>query len=86
MLKEFEPALESLKTATELAPNNLMAWASYASACKFTGKADEQKMAEAKVVELVEKSKAEEPEEPADEPEAEEPEAGTSLLDINIPE
>jgi tetratricopeptide (TPR) repeat protein len=35
MLKEFEMAAASLKTATELSPKNLQAWFSYARACNM---------------------------------------------------
>ena len=85
MLKEFEAAMDSLNRATELAPNNLLAWASYASACKYAKQPDEQKKAEEKVLKLIEQQKAEQPEEDP-EPEPEEEATSTSLLDTQIPE
>jgi len=85
MLKEFEAAMASLSRATELAPNSLLAWASYASACKYAKQPDEQKKAEEKVLKLIEQNKAEQPEEEP-EPEPEEEDTSTSLLDTHIPE
>lgn len=84
MLKDFEAAMDSLNRATELAPNNLLAWASYATACKYAKQPDEQKRATEKVLKLIERNKAEQPEEP--EPEPEEEAANPSLLDTQIPE
>lgn len=42
MLKEFDAAADSLKTATRLNPNNLFAWASYANACDRAGRTAEK--------------------------------------------
>jgi tetratricopeptide (TPR) repeat protein len=86
LLKEFDEAVESLGTATRLAPNSLMAWASYANACKYAGKTDEHNRAIEKVKGLAaqNKEKEAEPEEP--QPEAEEKPGNTSIQNIEIPE
>ncbi len=75
LLKDFEGAVESLKTATELAPKNLQAWLSYASACKYyadrIGDDDkraaiqtEMKAAVEQAKQLAEQSKSQQKEEP----------------------
>jgi hypothetical protein len=86
LLKKFDAAVESLDTATRLAPNSLLAWASYANACKYAGKSDEHLKALEKVERIAARSEAEQPEE--EEPEAlPEPDpASPSLLDITVPE
>ncbi len=52
LLKEFDAAMASLKTATEMAPNNWLAWASYAAACKRAGnnEAFEEAAAKARLI------------------------------------
>ncbi len=89
LLKEFEAATESLHKAIQLSPHSLSAWISYASACKYAGKTDEQNKAIKTVQQLIEQNKAKNPDEPA--PEAElEPEPKTPsiqpLKDFVIPE
>ncbi len=84
LMKEFEDGAASLKTATELAPQNLQAWLSYANACnmcatrlKQASYETELKRAMEKVKQLAERSKkaveenpsATETEEPAEAPE-----------------
>lgn len=86
LLKEFDAAAESLNTATELAPNSLLAWASYATACQYAERPDEQQKAEEKVRKLIEQNKADQPEEPEPQPEPETTPATPSLLDTEIPE
>jgi len=87
LLKEFEAAMASLSKATELAPNSLLAWASYATACKYAKQPEERKKAEEKVLKLIERNKAKQTEEPKPQPEPEEePVAKTSLLETEIPE
>jgi tetratricopeptide (TPR) repeat protein len=88
MLKEFDAAMESLKTATELSPNNLFVWSSYATACKFAGDTGELQRAVEKAKQLIEKNKAEAPEEEAATPEPAigEDDQPKSLQDITVPE
>ncbi len=64
LLKEFDDAVASLKTATEQAPNSLLAWVSYATACKYAGLAEESAAAIAKARALAERNKPEEEEVP----------------------
>jgi tetratricopeptide (TPR) repeat protein len=87
LLREFDAAVETLNKATQLAPNNIFAWASYATACRYAGKPDEQQKAMEKVKHLAEQNKVEEPEvpEPQPNPEAAEP-TNKSLQNITIPE
>ena len=79
--------MESLNTATELAPNSVLAWASYANACKYAGKTEEQSRATEKAKHLIEQNKSKQPEErePLPEAVAAEP-TSLSLQDIVIPE
>ena len=87
LLKEFDAAMASLNKATELAPNSLLAWASYATACKYAEQPEERKKAEKKVLKLIERNKAKQTEEPEPQPEPEEePATKTSLLETEIPE
>ncbi|MEA2068098.1 MAG: hypothetical protein U9P12_02745 [Verrucomicrobiota bacterium] len=82
LLKEFEAAVQSLETATEQAPNSLLAWASYATACKYAGLTEESERAIAKARKLAERKQPEEQEET----EIEEVEAKeTSLEEITVP-
>ena len=57
LLKEFDAAVASLNTATKLAPNNVLAWASYANACKYAGKSSDLSRAKEKVEHLIEQRK-----------------------------
>lgn len=84
MMKEFDAAVDSLNTATEMVPNSWRAWVSYANACKYAGKTAEQQRAMEKMKHLIEQSKAENPEEEEAQSEAT-PEA-QALQDISIPE
>ena len=86
LLKEFDAAAESLSTATELAPNSVLAWASYANACKYAGKSGEQLRATEKAKHLIEQNQSKQPEEEEPLPEPEEKPTSQSLLDITIPE
>ncbi|MBT8042015.1 MAG: hypothetical protein KJN98_02495 [Pontiella sp.] len=61
-LKEFEDAAKSLKTATELAPNSLLAWATYAAACKYSGMDEERDAAVAQARKLAERNQTEDEE------------------------
>lgn len=84
LLKEFDESAKSLKTATEQAPNSLLAWASYATACKFAGLTDEYEAAVEKAKKLAERSKPEEVEKV--EKETIEPKKAESLKEITVPE
>lgn len=84
MMKEFDAAVDSLNTATEMVPNSWRAWVSYANACKYAGKSSEQERAMEKIKRLIEQNKVENPEEEEVLPEAT-PEA-QALQDISIPE
>jgi len=86
MLKEFDAAVQSLQTATELAPNNQMAWGSYAIACKYAGKSAEAIKALKKTKQLTERNKvAAEAEEKTAEEEVEIP-TNSALEDLVLPE
>lgn len=84
MLKEFDAAVESLKIATQQAPNSLLAWASYAQACKYAGLTDEYDEAVAKARKLAEQNQAEPDEEKTVEEIA--PMKEQSLQEISVPE
>jgi tetratricopeptide (TPR) repeat protein len=87
MLKKFEIAMESLKTATGLSPNNLKAWLSYANACKFAGNTDGYMQAIQKAKQLIEENRTKAPEEEVIQPEATKEETQPeSLLDLTVPE
>jgi tetratricopeptide (TPR) repeat protein len=86
MLKEFDAAVESLNTATKLAPNSVLAWVSYANACKYAGKSDEQSRATEKAKHLIEQNKSKKPEEQEPLPEALEESTNASIENIEIPE
>lgn len=58
MTKEFDAAVQSLETATQMAPNNQMAWASYAIACNYAGNSEEAKKAMERALQLAEQNKA----------------------------
>ncbi|VGO13260.1 hypothetical protein PDESU_01816 [Pontiella desulfatans] len=60
LLKEFDAAVQSLKISTEQAPNSLLAWASYATACKYAGLTEESKQAIEKAKKIAERNKPEE--------------------------
>jgi tetratricopeptide (TPR) repeat protein len=64
MLKEHDAAVASLKIATGLAPQNVLAWSSYARACKIAGLSEEGDAAMAKARALTERNKVEEKPEP----------------------
>ena len=86
MLKEFDDAVTSLETATQQAPNSFMAWATYATACKYAGLTTEYDDAMAKAKKLAERNR-EQAEENEIKEEAELPAAKeTSLEDISVPE
>ena len=85
MLKEFDAAEDSLRTATELVPNNWMAWVSYAGACERSGNRAERDRAIEKVKQLAEQNKSEARVEEEEElPEVET--SSKSLQDIAVPE
>lgn len=87
LLKDYDAAVETLGTATKRVPNSLFAWASYATACKYAGKTNEQQIAIAKVKELAEQNKAEEPATPEPKPAEQTAEpTNKALKDITIPE
>ncbi len=89
MLKKFDAATEALATATELAPNNLQAWLSYANACKFSGNTEEANRAIETVKQLVDKIKSsntEEEQTALPEPSINDEQKNQSLLDIKVPE
>ena len=87
MLQEFDDAILSLETATDLAPNNQLAWASYAAACKHAGKTEEAEAAIQKVKRLIERNKEAqmEDEQPAED-EVEETPTNPALKDMVVPE
>jgi len=87
MLKEFDAAADSLDIATQLAPNNLFAWVSYANACGRAGRTAEKQKAIEKAKAIVDGMAKEHEEEEVEEaqPDATEAEA-TTLQDITIPE
>lgn len=87
LLKEYDAAVDTLATATKQVPDNLFAWASYATACKYAGKTEEQQRAMEKVKHLAKRNKEDVPEtpKPKAEPETNEPVA-KALQDITIPE
>ncbi|WP_372807073.1 tetratricopeptide repeat protein [Pontiella sp.] len=64
MLKEPDAAVASLKIATRHAPQNALAWSSYARACKIAGLSAEADIVIAKARELAERNKVEEIPEP----------------------
>jgi tetratricopeptide (TPR) repeat protein len=57
MMKNFDGAVEALKIATELAPKNLLAWSSYAQACKYAGRPDEERKAIQQALQILQKKK-----------------------------
>ncbi len=83
LLKDFEPAVQSLKTATEQAPNSFMAWASYATACKYAGLSEERDKAIEKAKALAARNRVEEETETPDMEEIEVKEK--SLEEIAVP-
>ncbi|MDF7824569.1 hypothetical protein P4B35_11135 [Pontiellaceae bacterium B12227] len=85
MLKEFDAAVASLKTATEQAPNSFMAWATYASACKYAGLTAESEEAVDKAKKLAERNRSANEVEVEEEEEAA-PAKATSLEEITVPE
>ncbi len=86
LLKEFDAAMESLHTATQLVPNSLMAWLSYANACKYAGNTSEKDKALEKAKRLAEQNRSNTPEKPEALPEPEAESTTTSLEDITVPE
>ncbi len=86
MLQEFDAAADSLATATQLAPKNLMAWVSYAKACSRAGRSAEKQRAIEKANALAGERMLEDIEEEEDL----KPDTGTakttSLQDITVPE
>ena len=87
MMKEFDAAEKSLLKATELVPNNWMAWVSYAGACERTGNTAERDRAIEKAKELAEQNKSEALEDEEEVlPEAADDAAPKSLQDIQVPE
>jgi len=88
MLKEFDAAADSLDTATQLAPNNLFAWVSYANACGKAGRTAEKQAALEKAEALVEKMGEENGVNAGDEEEVQSAAEAkpTALQDITIPE
>ena len=87
LLKEFDGAVASLNYATRLTPNSILAWISYANACRYAGNMEEQQRAQDKVQALAAENR--------EEAEAAEAEAKIqpdskgvtqSLQDITIPE
>ena len=88
MLQEFDAAVASLKTATQQAPNSLLAWATYATACNYAGLTTESENAIGKVKKLVERNREKAKEEDAGDVKKTkaEPLKATSLEDIIIPE
>lgn len=84
MLKESDEAMKSLKIATEQSPNSLLAWASYAAACKQAGQDQDYEAALAKAKKLAERQPEEKTEEVAlPEPQADKKEL--SLEEIAAP-
>jgi tetratricopeptide (TPR) repeat protein len=88
MLKDFEAAALSLKTATELAPDNWYAWAGYANVCNRLGRTVERDEALQAMKALSEEmTQPADVEEPATEAEPVPAEKKTqSIQDIEIPE
>ncbi len=87
LLQEFESAKVSLKTATELVPNNWMAWISYARACERVGDITERDHAIDKARQLAEKSKSESTDQEEETlPDVTNEAAPTLLQDMQIPE
>jgi len=95
LLKNFDGAVDSLKTATKVSPNSIQAWVSYANACqiksKYTDEAalksalkSEAEMAIAKANDIAERSRKDLPEEPAAVPESETA-SEDSLDDLMVP-
>lgn len=64
LLNEFDAAVQSLVVATKQAPDNLMAWISYATACKYAGLTEERDRAIQKARALADRNKPEEAETP----------------------
>ncbi len=87
LLREFPAAVETLKTATQQVPNSVLAWASYATACKYAGLPAEAKQAAEKTKSLMERNKAQAEKEakqaPEPEPETKSEKAG--LEDMAVP-
>jgi tetratricopeptide (TPR) repeat protein len=96
LLKNFDGAIESLKTATKVAPNSIQAWVSYAGACQMKSRYVEDDIQRAELrneaetaieqaKEIAERNRQEMPEEtiPVPEDESEEPEQ--SLEDLVVP-
>ncbi len=83
LLKEFDDAVQSLEKATEQAPNSLLAWASYATACKYAGLTEESEKAIDKARKLAERNRPVEEEKPV-EPEKIDPKA-PALEEITVP-
>ncbi len=96
-LKDYEAAATSLKTATELAPKNLLAWRSYVGACYYCSqrlkdpdkqayyKAEMEKAIE-EVKKLMDRQKKNEKEEPASDDLLPEEPTDQNLQDLTLPE
>ncbi len=82
-LREFDDAIVSLNKATQLSPNNIFAWASYANACKYAGDSAGRAKAEEKLKSLAANQKTEEPTEVV--PEIDQTES-KPVQDMTIPE
>ena len=96
LMKNFDGAIDSLKTATKLSPNSIQGWISYASACymKSSYTEDAVQRAELKSTalaaidrakEIAERSKKEVPEEDIPVPESEMETPRQTLEDITAP-
>jgi tetratricopeptide (TPR) repeat protein len=96
LLKNFDAAIESLKTAKKVAPNSIQAWVSYASACQMKARyidddiqrAELRSEAEAAIEqakEIAERNRQEMPEETVPAPEVEPEEPEQSLEDMVVP-
>ena len=86
MLKQFDEAEVSLKTATELAPDSVQAWLSYASVCKLSKNDEEYNRAVKKAKQLIERNKSEEPEAATNDNPVDQGQTNRSLQDLTVPE
>ena len=85
LLKEFDAAADSLDIATQLSPNNLFAWVSYASACERAGRTVEKEKALERIKSLAE-DMAKQSKEEEDEAQPVGQAESTALQDITVPE
>ncbi|MDZ8120384.1 hypothetical protein [Pontiella agarivorans] len=86
MLKQFSDSVASLRKATHQMPESLLAWATYASACRHAGLSDEAEAAVEKARKLAAKNREANKTEGEPKKESVKLKPTESLQDITIPE